>query len=514
MSVFSNKSFDEITFVDIQNIIKTQEHESQTLEYKKQSYRIDDPQTRNKEIYELLKDVSSFANADGGYIIIGIKQKDNKLGVPEKIVNVENVAEEQDRINKLCLDHIQPRISNLRIIVKEGIDDNENKQVILIGIPPRVSEPHYITFNDLNQVWIRYNSTKRTMSPTEIQKAILETNDLSRPKKETFSKEERRLLMASAEAGGEYYVLSNINQLSGTVVCVRGSGEIYDCNNPKLVAIYYDAFQSLVKRGYIRYEGGELYKLTGTGWKKEKELSSIVFTDFYELVEIADERFDQLQAQCEKKFGRWAIAYQLIPIPAEKSQDELKSILTNDRIIDSNVLREYNGGLEVWLELFRRYLLAKPFGFFYETRPLREDLNGEAFTTPQGVKVFEWTLPIQDMTACIIHSIKVSKAYENIEQIKFYVKYHRLKDRILWNKLRKDIYGPTIEHDPKFNIVCKEEEWHNEINILPNIETQKPSDNLANIVKSLLSPLYKMFKSYEMPDNIYYDTISLMFKRQ
>jgi hypothetical protein len=501
MGFLTNKAIENISFNDIQNLVNAQEHESQTLEYKRQSYRIDDLQIKNREIYELLKDVSSFANADGGNIIIGIEQKDNKLGIPEKIINVENAAEEQDRINKLCLEYIKPRITGLKIDVKMGVDNSENKQVILIQIPLITSTLHYVIYQNRNELWKRHNRLKSLMTPDEIKEAYLKINSITVANKEVLSKEERKLLITAAEKGGEYVVLSNIAQLPGDIVLVKGKRDIYDINDPSEVAIYYDAFKSLIDRGYIRYVGGVLYTLTGSGWKKGRELLSINITDFNELIEIADERFDQLQAQCEKKFGRWAIAYQLIPIPAEKSMDELKSILTNDRMIDSNVLREYNGGLEVWLEPFRRYWFAKPFGFFYETRPLLEDLNGATFPTPQGKRVFEWILPIRQMTERILHSIKIAQVYKNIEHIKFFAKYQGLKDRVLWNSRPLEINGPDLE----LNIICKIDVWYNEITLSPNVETQKSANDLAEIVKSLLAPLYKKFNSFEMPDNKYYE---------
>jgi hypothetical protein len=350
------------------------------------------------------------------------------------------------------------------------------------------------------------------MKHDEIREFYVKMNSRINPKADKLTKEEKRLLISATEGSGEYIVLSNIAQLPGDVVLVKDKRHLYDYNDRSLTAMYYEAFQSLIRRKFIRYVGGVLYQLTGSGWQKGKELMNTKITDFNELIEIADDRFVQNQQQCKKKFERWYIAYQLLPLPTEKPLDELKQILMNVNTINANASNENNGSLEIWLKELHRYWYANPFGFYYETQPLPEDINESIFLAPSGYKILEWTNPIQDMTACIIHSIKVANLYKNIEQIRFSVKYHGLRDRILLNiHLKNTLNGPSFHSNQEFNFICRVDEWNNEIQLSPNIETQQLTDDLMNVVKSLLNPLYEKF-NYQITDNVYREVISRMFK--
>lgn len=93
-------------------------------------------------------------------------------------------------------------------------------------------------------------------------------------KEEEFNKEEKELLIAAATKSGEFLDISNIDQLPGPAILVRFKPNLYDNNDPMIVAKYFDAFKSLLRRGYILYDEGKLYKLTGSGWEKGKELAS------------------------------------------------------------------------------------------------------------------------------------------------------------------------------------------------------------------------------------------------
>ncbi len=68
MSVFS-KQFDSIVAADLQALVDNSVSETKTLEYKESL-----PGNSDGDKKEFLADVSSFANASGGYIIFGMKE--------------------------------------------------------------------------------------------------------------------------------------------------------------------------------------------------------------------------------------------------------------------------------------------------------------------------------------------------------------------------------------------------------------------------------------------------------
>ena len=88
-SIFQ-KSFDDLNGADIQNLITIKYKERQRMEYKKEMYK-----PTNKYRKEMLRDISSIANAYGGYLIIGLEEDNN--GIPVKPFNIANAEKERNR---------------------------------------------------------------------------------------------------------------------------------------------------------------------------------------------------------------------------------------------------------------------------------------------------------------------------------------------------------------------------------------------------------------------------------
>ena len=67
-----NKSFSEINSSDIEGLLTSGASEHSNLEFKKQIWG-----TADEEVREMLRDISSIANAYGGYLIVGIDEEDD-----------------------------------------------------------------------------------------------------------------------------------------------------------------------------------------------------------------------------------------------------------------------------------------------------------------------------------------------------------------------------------------------------------------------------------------------------
>jgi predicted transcriptional regulator len=52
-----------------------------------------------------------------------------------------------------------------------------------------------------------------------------------------------------------------------------GNKDFISKQDPALQATYLDAFDALVDKGFIRHEGGHLYKLTGKGFAVARGLN-------------------------------------------------------------------------------------------------------------------------------------------------------------------------------------------------------------------------------------------------
>jgi uncharacterized protein YjhX (UPF0386 family) len=78
-----------------------------------------------------------------------------------------------------------------------------------------------------------------------------------------FSEEELMLLIACADKGE---IMRCLTDQEGEWV-EAGGQHFLDQSDPAFAALYLDAFDSLRGKGLVRYDGGDLYKLTGRGFK-------------------------------------------------------------------------------------------------------------------------------------------------------------------------------------------------------------------------------------------------------
>src|SRR6266704_904432 len=127
-----NKRLVELQPADIRGLITRGVAENQFVDFKEQMYLHSDDGK-----HELVKDISSFANAYGGDILIGI---DAPNGVATQIEPVRSAAKEVEWLLQVCHDLIDERISGLDAVpvrLRGG-------SVIVVRIPPSLRGPHMV----------------------------------------------------------------------------------------------------------------------------------------------------------------------------------------------------------------------------------------------------------------------------------------------------------------------------------------------------------------------------------
>jgi len=159
-----NKPFNKITVKDIENLIFIRkERENNYLEYKEKLGHSD----RDKR--EFLKDVSGFANASGGFLIIGVKEH-KPSGLPEKICGIEKSIGNQkvdEWINNVLISNLDERIRyNIKIF---DLKNKESKIVLLLYIPESPKKPHMITFQGKNNYYVRHNTSVNPATQSEVK---------------------------------------------------------------------------------------------------------------------------------------------------------------------------------------------------------------------------------------------------------------------------------------------------------------------------------------------------------
>jgi hypothetical protein len=162
-----NKVFEDIDKADIDALIADEAVEGKQLDYKEKL-----PGDLPKQKQAFIEDVCSFANASGGYMLFGLREKRDskgrKTGTPE-YKGLENISvdEQKLRLEHIILNGVEPRIPAIQIKAVEGFD---NGPVLVVRIPQSWAAPHMARHN--NRFYSRTSSGKYPLDVHEIRAAF------------------------------------------------------------------------------------------------------------------------------------------------------------------------------------------------------------------------------------------------------------------------------------------------------------------------------------------------------
>jgi hypothetical protein len=166
------KPLESITRQDLENLVATAVPESAALDYKEKL-----PGGSDGDKKDFLADVSAFANAAGGHIIYGVKEKKGPdgqgLDTPEAIIGLEisNPSTEVTRLQQIIDSNIDPKIPGVHV---QDLPHNfEKGPVIIVGIPSSWVSPHIVTFKEDFRFYLRIGRKKVRMDLDHIRSAIL-----------------------------------------------------------------------------------------------------------------------------------------------------------------------------------------------------------------------------------------------------------------------------------------------------------------------------------------------------
>ena len=152
--------FDNVSEADLTELITTQVPEGLRIEYKRDLYGNSD-----KDKQEALKDISAFANAFGGHLIIGIEEQN---GFPTTIPGIPTSNPDNDllRLEQLVLSGIEPRIQGIRM---RSIQLNNSAFCFVLRVPRSWHPPHRVRAQNVNRFWIRNSSGVHEASIEELR---------------------------------------------------------------------------------------------------------------------------------------------------------------------------------------------------------------------------------------------------------------------------------------------------------------------------------------------------------
>ncbi|GAB4507414.1 MAG: hypothetical protein Tsb0026_02750 [Sulfuricaulis sp.] len=135
--MLERKSLSEITETDLLGLIEDKVSENKTIDYKRD--RIGNSDSEKKEF---LYDISSFANASGGHLILGAEEED---GLPTRFVGLGNINIDQEmgRLQEIIRDGIRPQILGLAMV---PVELTSGGKVLVIRVPKSWNPPHQVVY--------------------------------------------------------------------------------------------------------------------------------------------------------------------------------------------------------------------------------------------------------------------------------------------------------------------------------------------------------------------------------
>jgi hypothetical protein len=152
--------FEGLVEADLAELLAGQVPEGLHLDYKRDLYGATDADKR-----EALKDISAFANAAGGHLIIGV---DERNGVPVSIPGVAGINPDEIvlRLEQLARTGLEPRIPGLRI---RAVALASGTVCFVVRVPRSWNPPHRVSAQNSNRYWIRNSGGAHEASLDELR---------------------------------------------------------------------------------------------------------------------------------------------------------------------------------------------------------------------------------------------------------------------------------------------------------------------------------------------------------
>lgn len=165
------KDLDSLTEADLQKLCEDGQDERKWIEFKAAL-----PGRSDDERKEFFADVSSFANADGGHIVYGIREENSCAKEVCGLGQVDAGAE-VDSLRNAIRDGMRPRLHGVEC---REIKLSSESWAIVIHIPKSWAGPHMVTFKNTSRFYSRTSNGKGQLDVDEIRNAFLGTSEIPR----------------------------------------------------------------------------------------------------------------------------------------------------------------------------------------------------------------------------------------------------------------------------------------------------------------------------------------------
>jgi hypothetical protein len=126
--------------------------------------------SEEKQTVEFLKDVTAFANASGGHVLIGVKEPSVHLDATSQVIGVSGGDAMARRCEHIASDNIDPRIPGILV---RPIALVSGRHVIIVHIPPSLSRPHMVKRGKNRIFYVRHWEKSDPMTSHEIRESVI-----------------------------------------------------------------------------------------------------------------------------------------------------------------------------------------------------------------------------------------------------------------------------------------------------------------------------------------------------
>ena len=160
--------FEQVDEVALQRLVDSQVRESLVIEYK-----LELPGAKGDDIRECVKDVTAFANAEGGDLLFGIRDED---GVAVELVGVNPASMDKEllRLSQIVQDNSDPRIYG---VLMRPVPLSAGGAVVHVRLPRSLDAPHMVQRGHYGQFWMRGPVGKYPMSTADVRNAVMRTEN-------------------------------------------------------------------------------------------------------------------------------------------------------------------------------------------------------------------------------------------------------------------------------------------------------------------------------------------------
>lgn len=299
---------------DLQALIDNQVFENRELEYK--DYSFVGGKLPDKQRDKFMKEIAAFANTNGGTIIIGMQEDENRL--PTKLSGAGMRLGDFDgwlsSFKQMVLSRIRPHLHGIECV---PVVLEDNNIAIVISIPKSYARPHSFWDGNKDEFFMRHVNGIMYMDIDDLRKEFLYTSGLQDKIKE-FKRERISLILAnecvgdlgnlaklvihiipewSFELGNivdlkQLYMNSSVHPLSGSSWNYRYNADGYCISGASRLLHYIPTYTQFFHNGII--EATEVRSISGYREKEVYDWSALqgqlmrVITDYGSLLEMMD----------------------------------------------------------------------------------------------------------------------------------------------------------------------------------------------------------------------------------